>query len=110
MVSASAASHEVLVAGPWFADLIFRGLSRPSVPGTEVFAEEFSLLPGGAFTLAMALHRLEHDVVWSADFGNDLFSQHVLSVARVEGISEIGFRHHCFPLRSLTVVFSYPSD
>jgi sugar/nucleoside kinase (ribokinase family) len=100
----------VLVAGPWFADMIFRGLSRPTLPGTEIFAEEFSLLPGGAFTLAMALHRLGHDVVWATDFGNDLFSQHVLSVARAEGLNEIGFRHHHIPLRSITVVFSYPGD
>lgn len=58
----------------------------------------------------MALHRLGHDVAWSTDFGNDLFSQHVLSVARVEGLNEISFRHHHIPLRSLTVIFSYPSD
>ncbi len=104
------AADRVLVAGPWFADLIFRGLSRPILPGTEVFADEFSLLPGGAFTLAMALRRLGHDVVWATDFGNDLFSQHILSRARAEGINEIGFRHHRIPLHSLTVVFSYPGD
>jgi CheY-like chemotaxis protein len=109
-LSVSAAGQVVLVTGPWLADMIFRGLSRPTLPGTEVFAEEFSLLPGGAFTLAMALHRLGHEVVWATDFGNDLFSQHVLSVARAEGLNEIGFRHHRIPLRSLTVVFSYPSD
>ncbi|MGH8900776.1 MAG: carbohydrate kinase family protein [Egibacteraceae bacterium] len=109
-MSVSATGPAVLVAGPWFTDLIFRGFSQPILPGTEVFAEEFSLLPGGAFTLAMALRRLGHDVVWAADFGNDLFSQYVLSVARAEGLNEIGFRHHRIPLRSLTVVFSYPSD
>lgn len=100
----------VLVVGPWFADLIFGGLARPILPGTEVFAQEFSLLPGGAFTLAMALRRLGHDVVWATDFGNDLFSQYVLSVARAECLNEISFRHHRIPLRSLTVVFSYPND
>lgn len=100
----------MLITGPWFADLIFRGLSRPILPGTEVFAEQFNLLPGGAFTLAMALRRLGHEVVWATDFGNDLFSQHVLSLARAEGLNEVGFRHHRIPLRSLTVVFSYTSD
>ena len=109
-MSVSVADQVVLVAGPWFADMIFRGLSRPSLPGREVFAEEFSLLPGGAFTLAMALHRLGHDVVWATDFGNDLFSQHVLSVVRAEGLSEVGFRHHDIPLRSITVILSYPND
>jgi hypothetical protein len=71
-LSVSAAGQAVLVTGPWFAEMIFRGLSRPTLPGTEVFAEEFSLLPGGAFTLAMALHRLGHDVVWATDFATTL--------------------------------------
>lgn len=106
----SGAGPSVLVVGPWFADLIFRGLARPILPGTEVFAEEFSLLPGGAFTLAMALRRLEQDVVWSTDFGNDLFSRHVLALAHTEGLNETGFRQHHIPLRNLTVVFSYPGD
>lgn len=109
-MSVSAEGQVVLVVGPWFADLIFGGLARPILPGTEVFAQEFSLLPGGAFTLAMALRRLGHDVVWATDFGNDLFSQYVLSVARAECLNEISFRHHRIPLRSLTVVFSYPND
>src|SRR5438270_11758255 len=63
--------REVLVVGAYFADLIFRDLSRPVLSGTEVFARGFSLLPGGAFTLAMAMRRLGHDVVWATDFGND---------------------------------------
>lgn len=98
------------MVGPWFVDMIFRGLSRPALSGTEVFAKELRLLPGGAFTLAMALHRLGHSVVWSTDFGNDLFSQYILSAARAEGLNETGFRHHDIPLHNLTVVFSYPDD
>ena len=108
--SVPAASGDVLVAGPWFADLIFRGLPRPVLPGTEVFADEFTLLPGGAFTLAMALRRLGHDVIWATDFGDDPFRQYVLSIARAESLNETEFRHHPIPLRSLTVVLSYPSD
>ncbi|HKR51041.1 MAG TPA: carbohydrate kinase family protein [Pseudonocardiaceae bacterium] len=100
----------MLVVGAYFADLIFRDLSRPIQSGTEVFAGGFSLLPGGAFTLAMALRRLGHDVVWATDFGDDLFSQQVLSAARREGLDETGFRHHPIPLRSVTVALSFPSD
>jgi hypothetical protein len=48
---------EVLVAGPYFADLVFHGLPRPVEPGGEVFAGGFALVPGGAYTLAMAVHR-----------------------------------------------------
>ena len=102
--------REVLVVGAYFADLIFRDLARPVLPGTEVFAGALDLLPGGAFTPAMAMHRLGHDVVWATDFGTDLFSSIVLSAARAEGLDETGFRHHPVPLRSVTVAMSHPGD
>lgn len=100
----------MLLVGAYFADLIFRDIPRPVLPGTEVFAGGFSLLPGGAFTLAMALRRLGHDVVWATDFGNDLFSRQVLAGARAESLDETGFRHHPMPLRSVTVALSFPGD
>ncbi|MDH6114590.1 sugar/nucleoside kinase (ribokinase family) [Kitasatospora sp. MAP12-15] len=102
--------REVLVVGAYFADLIFQELARPVRPGTEVFAGALDLLPGGAFTPAMAMHRLGHDVVWATDFGTDLFSSLVLSAARAQGLDEAGFRHHPVPLRSVTVALSYPGD
>ncbi|MGK4585487.1 carbohydrate kinase family protein [Kitasatospora sp. HPMI-4] len=101
---------EVMVAGAYFADLVFHGLPRSVRPGGEVFAEGFALVPGGAYTLAMAMHRLGHGVLWSADFGTDLFSGEVLSAARAEGLDERAFRHHPFPVRSLTVALSSPDD
>ncbi|MFD5464211.1 carbohydrate kinase family protein [Kitasatospora sp. NPDC127059] len=104
------APYEVLVAGPYFTDLVFHGLPRPVRPGTEVFADGFGLVPGGAYTLAMALHRLGRRVVWSADFGTDPFSAHVLSCAGQEGLDEAAFRRHPFPVRSLTVALSSEGD
>ncbi|MFJ5921184.1 carbohydrate kinase family protein [Kitasatospora sp. NPDC092948] len=101
---------EVLVAGPYFADLVFHGLPRPVEPGGEVFAAGFALVPGGAYTLAMAVHRLGRRALWSADFGTDVFSAEVLSAARTEGLDERAFRHHPSPVRSLTVALSGPDD
>ncbi|MFI6444503.1 carbohydrate kinase family protein [Kitasatospora sp. NPDC050543] len=106
----SSRGREVLVVGAYFADLVFRDLSRPVRPGTEVFAGALDLLPGGAFTPAMAMHRLGHDVLWATDFGTDLFSAQVLAAARAEGLDESGFRHHPVPLRSVTVALSLPAD
>ncbi|MFH9350860.1 carbohydrate kinase family protein [Kitasatospora sp. NPDC017646] len=103
-------SCEVLVSGAYFADLVFHGLARPVRPGREVFADGFGLVPGGAYTLAMALHRLGRLVLWSADFGTDLFSAHVLACARQEGLAETAFRHHPFPVRSLTVALASADD
>ncbi|MFI9407872.1 carbohydrate kinase family protein [Nocardia sp. NPDC052316] len=101
---------EVLVVGAYFADLVFHGLTRPVQPGTEVFASGFAILPGGAFTPAMAMHRLGHDVVWSTDFGTDLFSQQVLAAARAEGLDDSGFRLHTVPVRSVTAALSSAED
>ncbi|WP_433664830.1 carbohydrate kinase family protein [Nocardia sp. CA-128927] len=101
---------EVLVVGAYFADLVFHGLSRPVRPGTEVFARGFEMLPGGAFTPAMALRRLGHDVVWSTDFGTDLFSAQVLAATRAEGLDDTGFRFHTVPVRSVTAALSSPAD
>ncbi|MFG1791889.1 carbohydrate kinase family protein [Nocardia sp. NPDC049149] len=101
---------EVLVVGAYYADLVFHGLSRPVRPGTEVFARGFALLPGGAFTPAMAMRRLGHKVVWSTDFGTDLFSAQVLAAARAEGLDDTGFRFHTVPVRSVTAALSSPED
>ncbi|KAA8882926.1 carbohydrate kinase family protein [Nocardia colli] len=112
-VDATASSdnrRDVLVVGAYYADLVFHGLSRPVQPGTEVFARGFELLPGGAFTPAMAMRRLGHDVVWSTDFGTDLFSAQVLAAARAEGLDDSGFRLHTVPVRSVTAALSSPVD
>ncbi|WP_084654611.1 carbohydrate kinase family protein [Nocardia altamirensis] len=101
---------EVLVVGAYYADLVFHGLSRPVRPGTEVFARGFAILPGGAFTPAMAMRRLGHEVVWSTDFGTDLFSAQVLAAARAEGLDDTGFRFHTVPVRSVTAALSSPED
>ncbi|MFI6047024.1 carbohydrate kinase family protein [Nocardia sp. NPDC051321] len=101
---------EVLVVGAYYADLVFHGLSRPVRPGTEVFARGFDILPGGAFTSAMAMRRLGHDVVWSTDFGTDVFSEQVLAATRAEGLDDTGFRFHPAPVRSVTAALSSPED
>ncbi|WP_331772043.1 carbohydrate kinase family protein (plasmid) [Embleya sp. NBC_00888] len=106
----SEARCDVLVAGAYFADLIFRDLPRTVAVGRETFAGGFEMLPGGAFNPAMALHRLGDDVVWATDFGNDEFSRHVLDGARAAGLPESGFRHHPGPVRSVTVALSYSAD
>ncbi len=96
----------MLVVGAYFADLVFHGLAGAVRPGGEVFAEGFALVPGGAYSSAMALRRLGHDVVWSTDFGTDAFSGQVLAAARQEGLDEAAFRHHDGPVRSLTVALA----
>ncbi|MEV6977301.1 carbohydrate kinase family protein [Kitasatospora sp. NPDC093806] len=108
MTNDSGRRCEVLVAGAYFADLVFRGLAEPLRPGGEVFAAGFDLVPGGAYNAAMALHRLGRAVVWATDFGTDPFSAQVLAAARREGLDERGFRHHPGAVRSVTAALSGP--
>ncbi|MGP8296836.1 carbohydrate kinase family protein [Streptomyces inhibens] len=110
MSAATAAGGRVLVVGAYSVDLVFQGLAGPVAYGTEVWAEGFSMVPGGAYTLAMGLRRLGRDVVWAADFGNDAFSEAVLAAARDEDLDERGFRHHPRPQRNVTVALSHPGD
>ncbi|MGG7569626.1 carbohydrate kinase family protein [Streptomyces sirii] len=104
------AGDRVLVAGAYSVDLVYRGLTGPVAYGKEVWAEGFSMVPGGAFTLAMGLRRLGREVVWAADFGNDPFSLEVLAAARDEGLDERGFRRHARPLPNVTTALSRPGD
>lgn len=64
-------SHiDILIAGTVYADLIFQGV-RPPKPGTEVFAEQFTICPGGAANRAVAASRLGTQVAILTYFSSD---------------------------------------
>ncbi|MFJ9406647.1 carbohydrate kinase family protein [Streptomyces sp. NPDC101393] len=100
----------VLIAGAYSVDLVLTDLRGPVSAGTEVWASGLDMVPGGAFTLAMGLRRLERQAVWAADFGTDVFSREVLATARREDMDEAGFRHHQRPVRNVTVALSDRQD
>ncbi|MDQ0982822.1 carbohydrate kinase family protein [Streptomyces sp. V2I9] len=104
------AEAAVLIVGAYAVDLVLTDLRGPVRAGAEVWADGLDMVPGGAFTLAMGLHRLGRRAVWAADFGTDLFSRAVLAAARQEGMEEAGFRHHPRPVRNVTVALSDAKD
>jgi sugar/nucleoside kinase (ribokinase family) len=105
-----AESYDVLLWGVYFCDLIFTGL--PEVPrlGLEVFGTDFNVVPGGPFTSVLAMGRLGLRVGWVCDFGDDLISRFVLGAAREEGIDDSLFQIHPFPVRHVSVAFSFAHD
>ncbi|MFC9752715.1 carbohydrate kinase family protein [Streptomyces sp. NPDC056921] len=109
-MSSQRAKDAVLIAGAYAVDLVLTDLRGRVSAGTEVWAGGLDMVPGGAFTLAMGLHRLGRQVVWAADFGTDVFSREVLATARQEGMDEAGFRHHPRPVRNVTVALSDDKD
>jgi sugar/nucleoside kinase (ribokinase family) len=102
--------YDVLLLGSYYCDLIFNGL--PEVPrlGLDLFGTEFDVVAGGCYRSSLALKRLGLRAGWLCDFGDDLFSRVVLDMAERDGLDSGLFRHHPFPLRRVSVAFSFVHD
>jgi sugar/nucleoside kinase (ribokinase family) len=99
-------SHDVLVAGEYYVDLIFGGIDRPPGFGDEVIAGSLSVRPGGCYNMALALTRLGVRAAWACDFGTDLFSRLALDAARDDGIDSVAFRRHEGSVQFVTAAFA----
>jgi sugar/nucleoside kinase (ribokinase family) len=102
--------YDVLLLGGYFCDLIFTGLPEMPRLGAEVYGSGFDMVPGAAFTTALALRRLGLRAGWVCDFGDDFFSQFVLDAARREGMDASLFRLHSGPVRRVTAALSFPHE
>ncbi len=101
---------DVLIVGRYFCDLVFTALPELPRLGHEVYAGDFHLIPGGVYNAAVALHRLETDIVWPCTFGNDPFSQFVRNAAVSEGLNTSHFSEQGHPSLHLTAAFSYQGE
>ncbi len=102
--------YDILVLGDYNLDLIFTGLPRFPEMGKDTVGTGFDMLPGEAYTPAVAMHRLGLKVGWASDFGNDEFSLFALKCARAEGLDDSLFVHHKRPYRRISVAASFPED
>lgn len=100
----------VMVLGDYYLDIIITGLPELPRLGADLFGSGLGLAPGGGFIPATGLQRLGVPCAWVADLGNDLISQWVLAAARTEGLDERFFRVFDYPIRKLSVAFSYAYD
>jgi sugar/nucleoside kinase (ribokinase family) len=75
-----------------------------------VYGSAFDMVPGAAYTTALALRRLELRAGWACDFGDDFFSQFVLDSARRVGLDSSLFRMHAGPVRRVTAALSFPHE
>ncbi len=101
---------DVLVLADYFCDIIITGLPEPPRLGADLFGEAMEIVPGGAYILATAMHRLGVKARWMARLGNDLFSQFILDASRREGLDTSLFQLFERPLRSVSVAFSFVHD
>lgn len=100
----------VLVVGDYYLDMVFAGLPSWPQPGTETFAGQVHVLPGGAFTHARALHRLGIPTMWAAQFGDDAYSRLVLDAADDDGLDTSEYLVEERPVRNVSVAASHAGE
>jgi sugar/nucleoside kinase (ribokinase family) len=105
-----ASEPDVLLLGSYYCDLIFNGLPELPRLGLDLFGTEFDIVAGGCYRTSTALKRLGLHAAWLVDFGDDLFSRVVLDMAERDGLDTSLFRHHPFPVRRVSVAFSFVHD
>jgi len=101
---------DVLILADYFCDLVITGLPEPPRLGADLFGDGMEIAPGGPYILAAGLHRLGIRALWQARLGNDLFSRFILAEAQREGLDVTLFEQYDYPLRSLSVAFSFVHD
>lgn len=74
---------DLLFAGAVFCDLIFSGVPMPA-PGAEVYADAFTLTPGGAANLAVAGCRLGASTALLSELGDDALGSRVDAILSAE--------------------------
>lgn len=101
---------DVLITGGYFCDMIFTGLNQMPCIGTDVFCNEFDMVPGGCYYSALALHRLGLNTAWLCDIGNDIFSKYILDQAKQQNLNVSNFRHYDEPRRFIASSLSFQED
>lgn len=102
----SAINCDVLIAGEYFCDLVFVGLDGAPRLGMEHMADDLAIMPGGTYTMALALTRLGVDTRWANTFGNDLFSRFVQEMAVSDGIDSSAFSVVDRPVQRVSVAYA----
>lgn len=69
----------LLFAGDVFCDVVFSGVPIPEA-GTEVFADAFTVTPGGVANRAVASARLGVPTILLSQFGDDVLGTHIRSL------------------------------
>lgn len=110
MTKSEEKGYDVLVVGHYFCDLVFTQLPEFPRLGHEVYSREFHLVPGGVFTPAVTLTRLELRAAWPCEFGSDSFSQFVKSEALKAGVDSAFFSQSDQPSLRITVAFSFGEE
>lgn len=101
---------DILIPGNYFCDLIFTGLPDFPALGTEMYAQNLTVVPGGCLNTVVALRRLGINVGWMGTLGTDIFSRYVGDWLANEGVSLDWVLRRDEPFQRVTVALSYPHE
>jgi sugar/nucleoside kinase (ribokinase family) len=79
-------STQFIAAGEIFMDLVFVGLDAPVEDGTESFAKDMLMAPGGIANVAVAMARLGVSPKVVAGLGKDVFGNWIAETLKREGV------------------------
>ncbi len=101
---------DVVVAGSYFCDMIYTGLSEVPRLGADIFSKSFDMVPGGTYYIVKILKNLGMKTGWICEFGNDFFSKFILEQAKQDGIDISLSRFYDRPKRVVASSFSFEHD
>lgn len=102
---------DVFVSGTVFLDIVFTGLERPPVLGTEIWTEGMGSSPGGIANLATAASRLGLRTSLAAAFGTDWYGDFCWqTLATQEGVDLSASRRFAGWHSPVTVSLAYLRD
>ncbi len=102
---------DVLIPGDYVCDIVFTGLPHLPVLGTEIYADQVNVVPGGgALNSTIGLRRMGVNVGWLGKLGTDFFSHFIDHLLHAEQVDMSLVSRLETPLPRVTVALSYPSD
>ncbi len=102
--------YDVLVLGDYFFDIIYTGLPDFPSLGREVYSTDMTSTGGALYITACALRRLEVNVGWVGQFGNDAYSQFVRGLASDERIDLSLARNMDRPYQRVTTSMPFQGE
>ena len=85
---------DVVFAGGVFCDIVFGGVPHLPSPGSEVYADQFTVVAGGTATRAVAAARLGLRTGLFGAVGTDMFGDHVAAQLAAEANLDLRWLRH----------------
>jgi len=104
-------AKRILVIGEINVDLVFKGCHAVPMPGKEVIADDFVMVPGSSSMIcAMGLARLGNAVAFHGKLGADEWGDYCIAALHGAGIDTASLHQDAALRTGITVSLSTPQD